>query len=133
MIKSPCRHSVLDLSLPRTRYGGIQCFQAVIDSDFRRNDVRGRFSKVSNYRRIHKQPFKRGECGALKGCIKINKELCKECHLCVSVCKNGQIVASKEYNTMGYRPVVFKETGECTGCALCAIICPEVAIEVYRE
>jgi len=53
VIKSPCRHSVLDLSLPRTRYGGIQCFQAVIDSApifigvTRRNDVRGRFSKVS--------------------------------------------------------------------------------------
>jgi hypothetical protein len=43
------------LSLPRTRYGGIQCFQAVIDSApifigvTRRNDVSGRFSKVSNY------------------------------------------------------------------------------------
>jgi hypothetical protein len=53
VIKSPFRHSVLDLSLPRTRYGGIQCFQAVIDSTpifigvTRRNDVRGRFSKVS--------------------------------------------------------------------------------------
>jgi len=53
VIKSPCRHSVLDLSLPRTRYGGIQCFQAVIDSApifigvTRRNDVRGCFSKVS--------------------------------------------------------------------------------------
>jgi len=41
------------LSLPRTRYGGIQCFLAVIDSApifigvTRRNDVRGRFSKVS--------------------------------------------------------------------------------------
>jgi len=53
VIKSPCRHSVLDLSLPRTRYGGIKCFQAVTDSApifigvTRRNDVRGRFSKVS--------------------------------------------------------------------------------------
>jgi hypothetical protein len=55
VIKSPCRHSVLDLSLPRTRYGGIQCFQAVIDSALifigvtRRNDVRGSFSKVSYF------------------------------------------------------------------------------------
>jgi tetratricopeptide (TPR) repeat protein len=46
---------VLDLSLPRTRYGGIQCFQAVIDSApifigvTRQNDVRDRFSKVLFY------------------------------------------------------------------------------------
>jgi hypothetical protein len=59
MIKSPCRHSVLDLNLPRTRYGGTQCFQAVIDSApifigvTRRNDVRGRFSKVSPFQSVY--------------------------------------------------------------------------------
>jgi NAD-dependent dihydropyrimidine dehydrogenase PreA subunit len=25
-----------------------------------------------------------------------------------------------------------KEGKKCTGCALCAITCPEIAIEVYR-
>ncbi|MDO8784876.1 MAG: ferredoxin [Syntrophales bacterium] len=71
----------------------------------------------------------------MKGHIKIKRELCKECHLCTQACKKGNIVPSKEYNAKGYRPVCFNNEGEhkCTGCALCAITCPEIAIEVYRE
>lgn len=70
---------------------------------------------------------------AAKGKITINRDLCKECHLCIYVCKQEQIAPSKTYNAKGYRPVVFIESGKCTGCALCATMCPEIAIEVYRE
>jgi 2-oxoglutarate ferredoxin oxidoreductase subunit delta len=43
----------------------------------------------------------------------------------------------KNLNKKGYAPARFEETlkeGEkgCTGCAQCATVCPEVAIEVYR-
>jgi len=72
----------------------------------------------------------------LKGEIKIDRERCKECHLCIYACKRGSITPGKEYNAGGYRAVCFNEDGKegsCTGCALCAITCPEVAIEVYRE
>jgi 2-oxoglutarate ferredoxin oxidoreductase subunit delta len=69
----------------------------------------------------------------LKGYIKINQEFCKECHLCIHACPKGSIAPAKEYNSHGYHPVSFDETKECTGCALCATMCPEIAIEVYRE
>jgi len=70
----------------------------------------------------------------VKGYITIDKELCKECHLCIQSCKKSLITPSREYNSRGYRPVRFNEDkGECTGCALCAISCPDIAIEVYRE
>jgi 2-oxoglutarate ferredoxin oxidoreductase subunit delta len=40
-------------------------------------------------------------------------------------------------NKKGYVPVRFEEEVKvdeksCTGCAQCATVCPEVAIEVYR-
>jgi NAD-dependent dihydropyrimidine dehydrogenase PreA subunit len=41
-------------------------------------------------------------------------------------------------NQKGYYAVCFtekelkKEERKCTGCGLCAITCPEIAIEVYR-
>lgn len=48
-------------------------------------------------------------------------------------CPKKVIRISDEINTGGYYPAVFQEDGDCTGCAQCALICPEVAIEVYRE
>ena len=69
----------------------------------------------------------------MKGRITIDFERCKECHLCIQACRKGSLGPAKGYNSKGYRPVAFKDTGECTGCALCAITCPEIAIEVYRE
>jgi NAD-dependent dihydropyrimidine dehydrogenase PreA subunit len=48
------------------------------------------------------------------------------------VCPKGCIVISKKSNKSGYFPAQETNT-DCTGCALCAIICPEVVIEVFRE
>jgi 2-oxoglutarate ferredoxin oxidoreductase subunit delta len=69
----------------------------------------------------------------LKGYIKIKKDLCKECHLCIHFCPKGHIAPSKEYNAQGYHPVCIVEEKECNGCAICATMCPDIAIEVYRE
>jgi 2-oxoglutarate ferredoxin oxidoreductase subunit delta len=71
------------------------------------------------------------------GKIIINRELCKGCYLCVSVCPNGVITVSETLNQQGYHPAEsitdVKSEKKCVGCAMCATICPDVAIEVYRE
>jgi len=70
----------------------------------------------------------------MKGQIVINEELCKECGLCIISCKHGLIVKNSEYNSKGYNPAVFRdENNRCTACRTCAVVCPEVAIEVYGE
>ncbi len=69
----------------------------------------------------------------MKGHIEIDPELCKGCEICVFFCSKGTISLSDKLNASGYSPVVFDDGGECTGCAVCALVCPEVAIEVYRE
>jgi 2-oxoglutarate ferredoxin oxidoreductase subunit delta len=48
-----------------------------------------------------------------------------------------RIEVDKALNKKGYSPARFKENAKedekgCTGCAQCATVCPEVAIEVYR-
>lgn len=72
-----------------------------------------------------------------RGKITIDRELCKGCYLCVSVCPQEVISTSNKLNKMGYYPAEFKENRKkdkrCIGCAMCATICPDVAIEVYRE
>ena len=64
--------------------------------------------------------------------IKIDKEKCKGCGLCVIYCPRNLIVTAKEINKRGVKPAQFKKTADCSGCTFCAIICPDNAIEVYK-
>ncbi len=68
----------------------------------------------------------------MKGKITIDQELCKGCELCIEYCPKKLITLSVKLNAAGYLPSAFKESDDCTGCAFCALVCPEVAIEVYR-
>jgi 2-oxoglutarate ferredoxin oxidoreductase subunit delta len=69
----------------------------------------------------------------IKGYIEIDQELCKGCLACVEFCPKKVIVVSDKLTSAGYTPVAFSDgNGECTGCAICGVVCPEVAIEVYR-
>jgi 2-oxoglutarate ferredoxin oxidoreductase subunit delta len=77
-----------------------------------------------------KKPYKYG--------ILIDRELCKGCQLCMSVCPKHLIRVSDKLNQKGYYPAELGDTKgnedhQCTGCTQCATICPDVAIEVYRE
>jgi 2-oxoglutarate ferredoxin oxidoreductase subunit delta len=66
------------------------------------------------------------------GEIKIDREKCKSCELCVHFCPKGCIVIDGTFNSRGYRPGEFVKPDECTGCAICARVCPDIAIEVWR-
>lgn len=63
--------------------------------------------------------------------IVINAERCKGCGLCVLACARQNLVIGKRANKLGYFPV--ECTGVCAGCTNCAVVCPDVAIEIYRE
>jgi 2-oxoglutarate ferredoxin oxidoreductase subunit delta len=70
--------------------------------------------------------------------ITIDREICKGCQLCISVCPKHLISVSDKLNQKGYYPAEVSKTDDhgephCTGCVSCATICPDVAIEVYRE
>jgi 2-oxoglutarate ferredoxin oxidoreductase subunit delta len=40
---------------------------------------------------------------------------------------------AKHINAMGFHPATVDEMDKCTGCAMCARICPDVVIEVEKE
>ena len=65
------------------------------------------------------------------GKIKISRDRCKGCYLCIVNCPNGLIKVSRELNIKGVKAAVFSG-GKCTGCGMCALVCPECGIEVYR-
>ena len=69
----------------------------------------------------------------MKARIEIDQEYCKGCGMCITYCPKNLIVFSDKFNSSGYIPAEFKNNDECTGCTSCAMVCPEVAIEVYRD
>ncbi|MGB2661835.1 MAG: 4Fe-4S binding protein [Candidatus Omnitrophota bacterium] len=65
--------------------------------------------------------------------MKIDKERCKGCMLCVNICPHGALELTEKVNKKGHRYIVLKHPDKCNGCGLCAIICPDCAIEILDE
>jgi 2-oxoglutarate ferredoxin oxidoreductase subunit delta len=68
-----------------------------------------------------------------KNKVKIDKDKCKECKLCIIECKKGIIAVSSELNVLGCHPARITDMSKCTGCTFCAVACPDGLIEVIRE
>jgi len=69
----------------------------------------------------------------VKGWIEVDDILCKGCELCINECPQHVMVLDMDHLTpKGYHPVILFKDG-CTGCGICAIMCPEAALAVYRE
>ena len=67
------------------------------------------------------------------GTIVVNGEYCKGCELCTTACAKKLLTLGTHFNKGGYYTVEYRdERGECTGCALCAEMCPDAAIEVWK-
>lgn len=64
--------------------------------------------------------------------IIINRDKCKGCLLCVGFCPKKLISKDNKLNVKGLNPVKFSDESGCIGCGLCAVICPDCCIEVYK-
>lgn len=69
-----------------------------------------------------------------KGKVRFFTEQCKACKLCVHFCPQG-ILGLNEHtvNSLGYHPVTILNPELCTGCGICALMCPDLIIVVERE
>ncbi len=64
--------------------------------------------------------------------VEVLEKFCKSCGLCIEVCPKGILAIGDKTNEKGYFTVVCTDQDECIGCSLCAKMCPDVAIEVYK-
>ncbi|MFC1704213.1 4Fe-4S binding protein [Candidatus Omnitrophota bacterium] len=67
--------------------------------------------------------------------IKITRDKCKACYLCIAHCPKGLIVIEPKFNKLGVKPAQFKNSKkqDCIGCNVCCVVCPEVCIEAFKE
>jgi NAD-dependent dihydropyrimidine dehydrogenase PreA subunit len=67
-----------------------------------------------------------------RGLVKVDKDECKGCGLCVESCPPKCLALEAGLNQYGVHPALYKGEG-CTGCGICFYCCPEPgAITVYR-
>ena len=60
--------------------------------------------------------------------IFIDEELCKGCNICVELCGKHVFTISEQINQRGYYVPVPTHLTKCTGCLICELICPELAV-----
>ncbi|MDP6776721.1 MAG: 4Fe-4S dicluster domain-containing protein [Candidatus Latescibacteria bacterium] len=74
---------------------------------------------------------RRGEATVL-----IDNRLCKGtegCRLCIHVCPEEVLGPSDQLSHRGVHPAEVLEPDRCTGCELCMLYCPELAVVVVQE
>lgn len=65
--------------------------------------------------------------------VVINESICKGCGLCINACPKKILkLADEKLNAKGYHPAEMTDENSCISCAMCAIFCPDVAIEVSK-
>ena len=65
--------------------------------------------------------------------VKVDARRCKSCELCIPACPKKIMLISDRKNELGFKVAVCRDESACTGCLGCAQVCPEVAIEIFRE
>lgn len=64
--------------------------------------------------------------------LEIATDRCKGCGLCVDACPRHVLALDDTtVNALGYHPVQLTDAADCTSCAICARICPDVAFTVF--
>jgi len=64
--------------------------------------------------------------------VVINGERCKGCGICVMICPHGVLKSSEILNSRGYFQVLVDQENKCTACLNCGLMCPDVAIEIWK-
>ena len=65
--------------------------------------------------------------------VKVDERFCKGCGLCVMVCSQGVLRINPEVGPQGLNTAGTVEGPVCKGCLRCTDMCPDAAIEIFRD
>ena len=64
--------------------------------------------------------------------VKIDKEKCKGCELCIEFCPANVLELSNVLNRKGHIYAEFIHSEDCIGCKACVLMCPDVCVELFE-
>ena len=64
--------------------------------------------------------------------VYVDKELCKSCSICVSLCPKNVFEMTHNVNKKGYNYVAAVRQADCIACMQCQNRCPDFAIYVEK-
>lgn len=65
--------------------------------------------------------------------VQINKDACKGCGICITMCPVKILAFSDELNKRGVRFPKITQEEKCTKCENCMIYCPDFAVVVNKD
>jgi len=65
--------------------------------------------------------------------VRIDKERCKGCGLCLTVCPRKNLKKGEKMNARGVFAIVAIDENDCIGCGMCYLMCPDACIEIENE
>jgi 2-oxoglutarate ferredoxin oxidoreductase subunit delta len=65
--------------------------------------------------------------------IEISGKLCKGCDICIEFCPTNVFDKSSKLNQRGYYIPVVARVEDCSGCRICDLMCPDMAIIVIES
>ena len=64
--------------------------------------------------------------------VYVDKELCKSCKICISVCPKNVYAIGKNTNKKGYNYVEAVNEKDCIKCKKCETSCPDFALYIEK-
>lgn len=67
--------------------------------------------------------------------LDIDARLCKGtegCGICIDLCREGVLGAAAAFSPRGVHPAAVVRLEQCTGCELCVIYCPDMAVNLVQ-
>lgn len=64
--------------------------------------------------------------------VHIDKELCKSCKICISICPKGVFEITNHVNKKGYNYVQAVHADDCVACGQCENGCPDFVIHIEK-
>lgn len=64
--------------------------------------------------------------------VVVISERCKSCQYCIKFCPKNVLALGTNVNSKGYEYVEAVNEDACIACCMCARMCPDGAIEIYK-